>query len=74
MRLYRWDKNSKQHVSLYLGHLLETFAHELAHCFPGCYNHSPKHMKYTGIILARFEKVLKQQKIKDSYKYRMLYE
>lgn len=74
MRLYRWDKKSKEYLSLYIGHLLETFAHELAHTCKNCHNHSPLHMKYTGIILARFEKVLKKQGIKDTYKTRMKYE
>lgn len=74
LRLYFWDEKDKRYYTLFLGHILETFAHELAHAYPGCYNHSPKHMKYTGIILARFEKVLLSQKIKDTYKTRMSYE
>lgn len=74
LRLYFWDERDKKYYTLFLGHLLETLAHELAHCAPNCYNHSAKHMKYTGMILARFEKVLKKQKIKDTYKHRMIYE
>jgi hypothetical protein len=74
MRLYKWDKNSKQHVGLYLGFLLETFAHELAHCLKDCFEHTPKHVKYTGIILSRFAKVLEKNKITDTFKRRMDYE
>lgn len=74
MRLWRYDNKCKQYLGLYLGHILETFAHEIAHTIPGCFDHSPKHMRYTGIILTRFEKVLKKQGIKDCYKTRMHYE
>lgn len=74
MRLYRYCPRSKQHIPLYIGHLLETFAHELSHTIPGCWNHSAKHMKYTGIILQRFSNVIKKQGIKDTYGKRMKYE
>lgn len=72
MRLYRYDQKTKKYVSLYLGHILETFAHELSHT--KVWDHSPKHMYYTGLILSRFEKVLKAQGIKDTYKHRMIYD
>ena len=72
MRLYRYDEVSKVYLSFYLGHLLETFAHELSHCIE--WNHTPRHIKYTGIILSRFAKVLKKQGITDTYKNRMKYE
>ena len=71
MRLYRYDEVTKKHVTMYQGHLLETFAHELAHMV--IWEHNAEHMRYTGKILQRFAKVLKKQKITDTYKHRMKY-
>lgn len=72
MRLYRYDKKAKEHIPMYLGNLLENFAHELAHTRE--FEHSPEHVELTGKILSRFARVLKKRGISDTYKVRLNFE
>lgn len=60
---YWLDKKRHKKRPIIAQHMLEDFAHELAHICE--WNHTPRHVDYTARILRRFAKTAKKMNLKN---------
>ena len=63
-----YDNDNITHVPIEISRVLDSLAHELSHAGNADFEHSPEHFRLQAKIMYRWYKVLKKNKVEDTWK------